>query len=166
MAQRTAKNVFTGLVFGYDLGYPEALNIVEVTSDLGYLKTSWFDEEESAFDTTIGVHDAIDLFVLRLYTSTLKKNQIALGVTNADRAARVREIFGVWFVPYGDAHTPKYAIVADEMLASPCTAHVVDVLNVARGHNNTAKRLNKALSVLEITPLQNGAAWLLLGGAQ
>lgn len=152
-----------GLIFGFDLGSLEALNIVEVSSDIGYLKTSWFDEETSEFDTSLDVHDAIDLFILRLFTHTQKNAASVLGTTSAHRADIVRDTFSVSFIPYGNTHTPKYIMSTQTIIAHDNMLRAIDAVDVAQNIKAMTNKLQRACKILAITPLENDPCWFLTG---
>lgn len=151
------------LAYGYDLGSEEGWKVREAQegpgNEYGYLKTSWYDGEAVDESEDDG-EELIDRMQRRLYDSIPGLPPVESGWECEDP---VKEHLGVWFEAYCSGDYPMYILATHEMTVYRGDADVVDMVALieAPALNSWDDKLRHALSVLELTPLQEKPEWLL-----
>jgi hypothetical protein len=154
------------LAYGYDLGSEEKWLVREAQeepgNEYGYLKTSWYDAEaeEETEDDADDDEDLIDRMRRRLYDSIPGLPPVESGWDCEDP---VKEHLGVWFEEYCSGEYPMWILATHETTVYRGDTEVIDMVALveAPALGGWDAKLAHALSVLELTPLQEKPEWLL-----
>lgn len=147
------------LVYGYDLGTCEGYKLAECEGEYGSLAVDWFDngddENSNPPDFATQVYD-------RLYAAIAGAPAAEYDFQRQDIAERH---FGVEFAYSGGDETPGFILIA---AGSESTVDWTDTIAVDLAHLAAAPeaqgwnaKLAEVLTVLGVTPTQDGPRWLV-----
>jgi hypothetical protein len=152
------------MVYGYHFGNAESLELAEAqtsdTNPYGYFKTSWWDDENDEAEDEDGESVGLfDVMIRRLYESIPDAEP-----AEDDREEVVKKRLGVWFEDHCSGEYPMYVLATAAFQAYRGDAKVVDVdrLRLDPAAGGWDAKLAEALRILEVTPVQQQPAWLLV----
>lgn len=153
------------MIYGYDFGDPSSLLLAEAqqseANPYGYFKTSWWDDENEEAEQEDGTElSVIDLMTKRLYESI---PDAPAARWDWERDKIVKERLGVWFEGYCSGDYPMYVLATAEFTVYRGSVEVVDLGRLANdpAEKGWNAKLDHALAVLEVHPLQARPEWLL-----
>lgn len=147
------------LAYGYDLGAEENLQAREAQESegnpYGYLKTAWYDAENEEMDEGI-----VERMTRVLYEAIPGAPAVEYAWECEDP---VKEHYGVWFQSHCSGEYAMWILTTSVTRAyrgspKPVDTFVLEREPVEEGWDG---KLETALRVLGITPLQEKPAWLL-----
>lgn len=147
------------LAYGYDLGHSEEYAIREIDQN-GYVNLAWVKRDEDGWVA----EELPEAFRRRLYEAIPAANPDAYTWEYEDA---IKKHFGVMILEHGwlaEADTASYALVASKKFVAGGDTEPIDLeerIALAKSAKFDEK-LENALKVLGVTPLQEKPSWLLM----